>query len=72
VTVLADDDVVMHGDSERLAISTIALVIWISACDGVGSPEGAVQENAVRKIALMSFSFFDAAGRQGTWIGGCI
>ena len=23
-----------------LAISMIALVIWISACDGVGSPEG--------------------------------
>jgi hypothetical protein len=36
--VLADDDVVVHGNAERGAIWTIALVIWMSACDGVGSP----------------------------------
>jgi len=38
--VLADDNVVVHGNAERVATWTIALVIWISACDGVGSPEG--------------------------------
>ncbi len=38
--VLADDDVIVHGMPSRVAIWTIALVIWISACDGVGSPEG--------------------------------
>jgi len=34
--VLADDDVIVHGD----AMSMIAFVIRISACDSVGSPEG--------------------------------
>jgi hypothetical protein len=33
--VLADD-VIVHGD----AMSTIAFVIRISACDNVGSPDG--------------------------------
>jgi hypothetical protein len=36
---LADDDVVVHGDA-GLAMSMMALVIWMSACDGEGSPEG--------------------------------
>jgi len=31
--VLADDDVIVHGDA-------IAFVIRISACDSVGSPKG--------------------------------
>jgi hypothetical protein len=39
VSAPADDDVVMHGNAEWNAISMIALVIWISACDGAGSPE---------------------------------
>jgi len=34
--VLADDDVIVHGD----AMSMIAFVIRISACDSVGSTEG--------------------------------
>jgi hypothetical protein len=34
VTVLADDDVVVDGNAERVAIWTIAFVIWISACGG--------------------------------------
>jgi hypothetical protein len=34
--VLADDDVIVHGD----AMSMIAFVIRISACDSVGSPKG--------------------------------
>src|SRR5260370_24026041 len=38
--VLADDDVVMHGDAEWGAMSLMAFVIWMSACDGIGSPEG--------------------------------
>jgi len=39
--VVADDDVVMDGNAERGgAMSMIALVIWMSACEGVGSPEG--------------------------------
>jgi hypothetical protein len=38
--VLADDDVVKHGDAEWGAMSLMAFVIWMSACNGVGSPEG--------------------------------
>jgi hypothetical protein len=38
--VLADDDLIMDGDAECSAMSMIARVIWIFACDGVGSPEG--------------------------------
>ncbi len=34
--VLADDGVIVHGD----AMSMIAFVIQISACDSVASPEG--------------------------------
>jgi hypothetical protein len=50
--VLADDDVVVHGDAGR-AMSMIALVIWMSACDGVGSPEGWLRINRLKaKIAL--------------------
>jgi hypothetical protein len=37
VTVLADDDVVVDGMPSGAAMSTIALVIWMSACDGEGS-----------------------------------
>ena len=40
MAVLADDDVVMHGDAERGGDIVIALVMWMSACDGVGSPKG--------------------------------
>jgi hypothetical protein len=36
--VLADDDVVMHGDWGAMSLMTF--VIWMSACDGIGSPEG--------------------------------
>ena len=38
--VPADDDVVVHGNAEGLAIPMMALVIWMSACEGEGSPEG--------------------------------
>jgi hypothetical protein len=38
--VLPHDDVIVHGNAKRVAISTIALIIWMSACDGAGSPEG--------------------------------
>jgi hypothetical protein len=40
VAVLADDDVVEHGNAERRATATIAWVISMSAREGVGSPEG--------------------------------
>ncbi len=36
----AHDDVVVHCDAQGCAIVMMALVIVISACDGVGSPEG--------------------------------
>ena len=64
--VLADDDVIVHGDAER-------------ACD-VGNLLGhldvgvrlrriaggmIVQENAVRKITLMSFSFSMRSADRG-------
>jgi len=32
---LADDDVVVHGYPDGEAMSMMARVIWISACDGV-------------------------------------
>jgi len=35
-----------HGDTERLAVSMIVFVIWMSVCDGVGSPEGGCAESA--------------------------
>jgi hypothetical protein len=38
--VLADDNVVTRGDAERGAMLLMAFVIWMSACDGIGSPEG--------------------------------
>ena len=40
VAVPADDDVVVDGDAERLGDLDDRLVIWMSARDGVGSPEG--------------------------------
>ena len=40
MAVLADDDVVMHGDANGFATSTMVFVIWMSVCDGVGSPDG--------------------------------
>ncbi|EJN06865.1 hypothetical protein PMI42_08128 [Bradyrhizobium sp. YR681] len=36
---LAHDDVVVHGVPSGLARSMMALVIWMSACEGEGSPE---------------------------------
>jgi hypothetical protein len=39
VPVPADDDVVAHGDAERLAALMIACVIRMSARNGVGSPD---------------------------------
>jgi len=33
--ILADDDVIVHGPSGP-AMSMIAFIIWMSACDGVG------------------------------------
>jgi hypothetical protein len=40
VAVLADDDVVVHRDAERLGDIDDRRVIWMSARDGVGSPLG--------------------------------
>jgi hypothetical protein len=40
MSIAADDDVVVHRDAERLGNLDIWFVIWISACDGVGSPLG--------------------------------
>jgi hypothetical protein len=37
VTVFADDDVIVHRNAERIATAMICCVIWMSACDGVGS-----------------------------------
>ena len=38
--VLADNEMVVHRDTEGARTSTIACVIWMSAREGVGSPEG--------------------------------
>ena len=40
MAILADDDVVVHRNAERSATAMICCVIWMSACDGVGSPDG--------------------------------
>jgi len=40
VAFLADDDVVVHGEPSGCATSMIDFVIWMSAREGVGSPEG--------------------------------
>jgi hypothetical protein len=39
VAFLSDDDVIAQRDAERLR-DFLREVIWVSACDGVGSPEG--------------------------------
>jgi hypothetical protein len=39
MSVLADDDVVVHQNAERLG-DLDDRVIWMSARDGVGSPDG--------------------------------
>ena len=51
VTVLADDDVVVDGNAERGGNSTIAFVIWISACGAVGSPEGRLCSERLCQLA---------------------
>ena len=40
VTVAAEDDVVVDDDAERVEDSMISRVIFMSAAEGVGSPEG--------------------------------
>jgi hypothetical protein len=40
VPILADDDVIVHGDAERARRLDNRLVIRLPARDGVGSPDG--------------------------------
>ena len=40
MALLADDDVVVHGDAERRGDVDDSFGIWTSACDGAGSPKG--------------------------------
>ncbi len=40
MAILADDDVVCTAMPSGPATATICCVIWMSACDGVGSPDG--------------------------------
>jgi hypothetical protein len=40
MTVLADDDVVVHGDAERLRHVDDRLRHWDVGARGIGSPEG--------------------------------
>jgi hypothetical protein len=56
VPVLADDDVVVHEMPSGAAMSTVALVIWMSACDGVGSPEGWSCRCTGHPFEIISFS----------------
>jgi hypothetical protein len=34
--ILADDDVIVHGDAERACDVDDFFMIWMSACDSVG------------------------------------
>jgi hypothetical protein len=45
--VLADDDVVLHGDAEWGAKS---LIIWMSACDGDWIAKGVIMHQDYRKM----------------------
>ena len=56
--VLADDMWSCTEMPSGVAIWTIALVIWISACDGVGSPEGWLCTRSFNHKAH-EFPFFD-------------
>lgn len=38
--LFADDEVIVNRNAERAATVMIAFVIWMSACEGVGSPDG--------------------------------
>jgi hypothetical protein len=51
VTALADDDMVVEEMPTGLARSTIAFVIWISACGAVGSPEGRLCSERLCQLA---------------------
>jgi ubiquinone/menaquinone biosynthesis C-methylase UbiE len=50
--ILADDDVVVNRYPQGAAMSTIALVIWISACDGVGSPLEWLCMKSLRRLSI--------------------
>jgi len=50
--VLADDDVVVDGNAEWGGDLDDRVVIWISACDGVGSPEGWLCINPLRDLSF--------------------
>jgi hypothetical protein len=53
------------------ATSTICWVIWMSARDGVGSPEGWLCTTKSRKgTALIPCSFYRSVGSQGAATGG--
>jgi hypothetical protein len=59
VPVLADNDVVVHGIPNGVATSTIACVIVMSACDGVGSPDGwlcTILPHALPPFLISAFS----------------
>jgi len=48
-----------------LAISTMAFVIWMSACEGVGSPEGWLCTKPLWHYRFDRWRFFLATGEKG-------
>ena len=66
----ADNDVVVHGEAERGGDSMVVLVIWMSACEGVGSPEGwlCTMDRAIYHVD--SVGLLPRMQGQGSLIGG--
>jgi hypothetical protein len=67
VTVLADDDVVVHGNAERGGNSTIAFVIWISAVGPSGRGRGgcAASDYANQRANLAPFGLVNGSEPGG-------
>jgi hypothetical protein len=51
-----------------VALSMIALVIWMCACEGVGSPEGWLR--TMGRIMLIALALLPRMQGQGSLIGG--
>jgi hypothetical protein len=72
VPILADDDVVVHGDPKRPGHVDDGLGhLDVRACEGRGIAGGLiVQETAARSSRLMLFDFYVSVGSVGSRSGG--
>ena len=60
--ILAHDDVVMHGHPERVAMSMIAFVIWMSACERAGSQDA--EDTVIRVVQCVATALMWSASTR--------